>query len=297
MSGIKKHLIADESLGGVLREFVEVERNADVGDYVHISRLTDEDVDHIAKVTETKHEICQFYFSPPVGRDDLLDYEFDEEYKTLEPTDIVVIDGKRYRMVERKAEVGEMVIVTNAENTFGKYDNGSVLVAEETGGKGIYNGDVATEECGGNHTGLIAHDEYRVLVLLEDVDESEASPSVVDMLSNLALRLTQLERKVNELADRQSFRHHEIESVHDRIDRLAHTCEQSDTQIARDVERIDAEVERLKHELSPKSDIKDLTVTRELGGKTNVRFSVEGLATTEGITKSLSEVLAHVLGK
>ena len=160
------HVLADESLGGVLREYVEVDR------------------------------------------------------KTLEPTDIVVIDGKRYLMVERKAEVGDKVIVTNAENTFGKYGNGSVLVAEETLGIGIYNKNVITEELGCNPNGFIAHDEYRVLVLLEDATESEASPSVVDMLSNLALRLMQLERKVNEMSDRQ-----------------AHTCEQPDTQ----------KVERLKH--------------------------------------------------
>lgn len=248
------HLIADENLGGVLREFVEVERKADVGDYVVKN-------DIIRKVTNRSDQfggVVDFerYFDEACS---VFVYGWqDGYYKTLEPTDIVVIDNKRYHMVERKAEVGEKVIVTNAENTFGKYDNGSVLVAEKSGGIGIYNKNVVTEESVCNPHGLIAHDEYRVLMPLESTEEplvtatADSPESMLDLIANLARRLTDIEQ-------RMAWRAQEIDALHERIN-----------SVANDIERVDADVERLKHDANS-------AITITLDGKVVAKLIERGL--------------------
>jgi hypothetical protein len=87
----KTHLIKDESLGGVLREYVEVDRKAEVGDYVTaenvIRKVTNRD--DIEKVVE--------FESYPYLNGSVIGWA-DGYYKTLEPTDIIHVDGKRYRL-------------------------------------------------------------------------------------------------------------------------------------------------------------------------------------------------------
>lgn len=101
----KTHLIADESLGGVLREFREVDRKAEVGEFVIRKGV-------VRKVTQrgTHPETVEFEGYYNKGCDDEIIGWLDGTYKTLEPTDIVHIDGERYRLVNRKAKVGDKVI-------------------------------------------------------------------------------------------------------------------------------------------------------------------------------------------
>lgn len=228
-------LIADESLCGVLREFVEVERLAKTGDYIV---FTHDDLDITAnkpyKVEYASDEDVEFI-------DDANEEHVWEtpsaDYNVLMPTDFVHIDGERYRMVDRKAKVGEKVIIVNADQTFGKYENGSVIVAEDVGVCGIYNDSVKEAEW--NEDGLIAHREY--CVLEPDVQAERAEPvlSTSDLIANLAKRVVELERRLSDI-------NADVNEVNERIDRLAYTCEQSTVSIARDVERIDTDVERLK---------------------------------------------------
>lgn len=229
------HLIADESLCGVLREFVEVERSAKAGDYIV---FTHDDLDITAnrpyKVEYASSEDVEFL-------DDANEEHVWEipsaDYNVLMPTDFVHIDGERYRMVDRKAKVGEKVIIVEAEWAFGKYENGSVVVAEDVDEEGIYNDDV--KEVKRNEEGFIAHEEYRVLEPAIQAERVEPMLTTSDLIANLAKRVVELERRLSDM-------NADVNEVNERIDRLAYTCEQSTVSIARDVERIDTDVERLK---------------------------------------------------
>jgi len=166
----KVHVLADESLGGVLREYVEVDRPPDEGDLIVCTKecalggrfYGDGDVGVMQYKSDDYSSIYVKFlegFGGPVSEGEC--YVGNDAYTTLEPTDIVHIDGQRYRMVERKAEVGEKVIIVN--------------------------------------------DEYRVLVPLESSEEpltttADKPEDMLDLLANLARRVTSLERQ---LADTQ----------------------------------------------------------------------------------------------
>lgn len=221
------YVLIDEN--GVPREYAQVERKAKAGDYIV---FTHDNLDITAnrpyKVESANVEFIddadekRFWDSPST------------DYNVFMQTDFVHIDGERYRMVDRKAKVGEKVIIVNAKWAFGKYENGSVVVAEDVDEEGIYNDDV--KEVKRNEEGFIAHEEYRVL---EPVERIEPVLSTSDLIANLAKRVVELERRLSDI-------NADVSEVNERIDRLAYTCEQSDTRIARDVERVDADVERLK---------------------------------------------------
>lgn len=190
MNNDKIHVLKDESLGGIEREYV---------------MKTEE----VRKAGEVLPKLIP----------------------SLEPTDIIHIDGKRYRMVDRKAEVGDKVIIVNAEDTSGKYENGSVITAERSCCTGVENDTVADNDS--NPEGFIRYTEYRVLEPVytcdnceetlgesacsnrkggsycsakcadEDeelvgVDSSQASPEVLDLLANLARRVTSLEQQLRD---------------------------------------------------------------------------------------------------
>jgi hypothetical protein len=226
------YVLIDEN--GILREFVEVERPAKVRDYIAFKHDKLNITANIPyKVEEVSPLNQQVLFTDDANEKQSWAYPSDD-YVVVESTDFVHIDGERYRMVDRKAKVGEKVIIVNAEDMFGKYENGSVIVAEDVDEYGIYNDSVKKADL--NNEGLIVHREYRVL---ERVERVEPVLSTSDLIANLAKRVVELERRLSDI-------NADVNEVNDRIDRLAYTCEQSDTRIARDVERVDADVERLK---------------------------------------------------
>jgi hypothetical protein len=104
-----------------------------------------------------------------------------------------VMDGKNYVEVERKAKVGDKVLIVNAEFSYGMYHNGDLITVESTDDTGIYNKSIAcVGEDGYNSSGCIYHEEYRVLEPLE----TEARPDVIDLLANLARRVASLEQQL-----------------------------------------------------------------------------------------------------
>jgi hypothetical protein len=116
-------------------------------------------------------------------------------------TKIHEIDGKKYVEVERKANVGDKIIVVKEESSCGHYRDGDVLTVSDANrwptadsGSGISVKEFAM---------ALYHSEYRVL---EPVEE-EAHPDVTDLIANLAQRLSASERRVasleNQLADTQ----------------------------------------------------------------------------------------------
>lgn len=240
----KIHVIKDENLGGVLREFVEVDRKAEVGEFVIRKGV-------VRKVTQrgTHPETVEFEGYYTKGCDDEVIGWFDGTYKTLEPTDIVHIDdpsgnSKRYRMVDREAEVGERIIIIDADivDYLSNYKNGDVFVVREHSRK--YRGGVeaVSPNVLDDKIDVIMPYEYRVL---EPVHGEETSPTVHEMLANLSEQIVKLNR---------------------RIDRLADANEQAIATVARDVERVDADLIKLRKEFEDSKDV-NLTLSSELVAK------------------------------
>jgi hypothetical protein len=105
---------------------------------------------------------------------------------TLEPTDIVIVDGSRYRLVDRKAKVGEKVIIVDetpdhhgkvGEVVFDMVEVASVDIGEEL-----------------DYFPCVFKREYRVLVPVE----VEATADSLDLLANLARRVTSLESQLRD---------------------------------------------------------------------------------------------------
>lgn len=207
------HVIKDESLGGIEREYVEVGRKADVGDYVIITDNVSGGYSEgdIAKVTR-RDVGGKRYSTDGVRLNDKYDHS-DDEYKTLEPTDIVHVDSVRYRMVERKAEVEEMVVIVD---NAGKPDYngrlGEVIISCDNEGISVNIGDDV------GYYPYVFDEEYRVLVPLSavaddellTVDETQASQEVIDLLANLARRVTSLEAQLKDTqanVERQAQEH------------------------------------------------------------------------------------------
>jgi hypothetical protein len=210
MSESKIHVLPAENLGGVLREYVEVDRAANVGDKIVIvnpynsqfgDSYTQGTIMTVTKADEDGDVYC--------GKFDLIDKD---EYQTLEPTDVVVIDNQRdgkpsrFRLVDRKAKVGDKVIVFGHSNENG---NGVFTVYDVY----VVNDAISYVGKDGKYYGASSKN-YRVLEPVEPaqadsdlvIAEEGDDKTVIDLLANLAHRLTTLEqqvaRRVTELGKR-----------------------------------------------------------------------------------------------
>lgn len=205
----KIHVLADETLGGIKREYVEVDRKAEVGEKIVIVEKADcEDGYKNGDVFTVDRE-----YRPADG-----DVESDgassdtnysgliyrEEYHVLEPTDIVRIGGQRYEMDNDNARKGDMVIVTvsydyavghvdTVKEVDSDYVDGSVYLVEGENGKTYLDG---TEE------------DYRVLVPIESTEADEPQPvDAVFAIGNVAQEVAKLKRTVERLEN-------EIDTLH-----------------------------------------------------------------------------------
>ncbi|MCF7618596.1 hypothetical protein P9D57_00820 [Bacillus sonorensis] len=142
----KIHVLADESLGGIKREYVEVDRKAEVGDYVYYGKT--DNILTIVKSLDSGILMGEHSYWAANGT-----------YRVLEPTNIVHIDGERYEMVDREAEVGEKVIHMNEGKSEGR--------VKEVADVGVGTIDVIEyEHPDGDITCGFSHGCYRVLVPL-----------------------------------------------------------------------------------------------------------------------------------
>jgi hypothetical protein len=256
----KVHVINDENLGGVFREFVEVDRKAEVGEYIFT--INTKEIHKVTKGSEVGVYIDGWV------------YVYDGNYRTLEPTDIVHIDGKRYRMVERDAEVGERIIIIDADiaDYLSNYKNGDIFVVRELSRDFRGRVDSISPNVFDDKIKFILPYEYRVLEPVHECDrcgkalgelacanskggsycsakcanaDEETSPTVHEMLANLSEQIVKLNR---------------------RIDRLADANEQAIATVARDVERVDADLIKLRKEFEDSKDV-TLTLSSELVAK------------------------------
>lgn len=212
------HVLADETLGGIKREYVEVDRKAEVGEKIVIVEKADcEEGYKNGDVFTVDRE-----YRPADG-----DVESDgassdtnysgliyrEEYRVLEPTDIVHIGTERYELTDRKAEVGEKVIVVDADGT---YETGSIFTTKETD-RWLDGSGISVEEF---NYGLF-HKEYRVLVPVESAEADEPQPvDAVFAIGNLAQEVAKLKRTVERLENEIDTLHKDNRMLGEELARL-----------------------------------------------------------------------------
>lgn len=193
------HVLKDEKLG-VDREYVAVNRNAKVGETIVVTKAEYVEgeiyeIGHYGKVNITVGDggvNADFNgfdnsFVDDVGKWFVGDEDC-SEYHVLEPTDIVRIDGERYRLEDRKAEVGEEVI---AKNVDGRWPG---LISVVDGKLRAY---VTIHEriINGNRATVIDHGYYYVLTPVQDDAEPKES-DVITVLANLGAEVAELKRTV-----------------------------------------------------------------------------------------------------
>lgn len=210
----KIHVLPDENLGGVLREFVEVDRKANVGDYVYFNDGID--TPKYLKVTGYNH-IIDFYKveHDPNEWEVTIEVSY-EACRTLEPTDIICINGARYRLVDRKAKVGEKVLVVE-DFAYGKV--GEIHTIKEVY-RDVYTTDKASIMIFGRCLVLEPVEPAEEGDDVLTVDETEASKSVLDMLASLAQKIVELERKIDRLGERTESNARDIETWAQEVERL-----------------------------------------------------------------------------
>ncbi|MCY7423511.1 hypothetical protein [Bacillus amyloliquefaciens] len=202
----KIHVLADETLGGIKREYVEVDRKAEVGERIVIVekadceegykngdvftvdreyRLADGDVESDGASSDTN-------YSGLIYR---------EEYRVLEPTDIVHIGGQRYELTDRKAEVGEKIIVVDDEDSseeFGSFRIGEVGTVESYSSDDMYFGIYANVRVSDERDIPLYSHEYRVLVPVEAAEDEPKPADPIDVIASLAQEVAEMKRKVSD---------------------------------------------------------------------------------------------------
>lgn len=217
----KRHYIADEKLGGIEREYVETDRKAVVGDFVKPSfgpspyfgglslySVVDVDADDVGDIAvyddgDSFHVLSPGYFS------------------TYEKTGIIRHNGERYRLVDRKAEVGEIILINEInQNTMRDMTVGGTYMVFE---KPIYpcdyvnvSDDVETvasafdgsyyvlepaiDECSDKLDGdQSIQQQYREYADRKAIAESQ--PDLIDLVIRLTRKVAELEKDTDAAID------------------------------------------------------------------------------------------------
>ncbi|WP_332606845.1 hypothetical protein [Bacillus spizizenii] len=201
----KIHVLADETLGGIKREYVEGDREVEKGEkIVIVNKREPDDMYRLGDVLTVDRRYARggVESAGAISDANSIGLILHEEYRVLEPTDIVHIDGGRYELTDRKAEVGEKVIhVTESGESDG--------VVTEVTDVGVSMVDVVEYKVSsGEYVCGIYHDLYRVLVPVESAEADEPQPvDTIDAIANLATRVADLERTIKRQKD-------EIDTLH-----------------------------------------------------------------------------------
>ncbi|MCG7383376.1 hypothetical protein [Paenibacillus sp. ACRRY] len=193
-------VLKDESLGGIEREYREVKRKARAGERIKIVAAEydinggtwgyDNGEIHTVISSDGMHEIN----IRPDGTEDSEMYVEQHEYVTLEQTDIIRINGERFRMVDRRAAVGDSVLITEGSEF---YEKGSVIPFHK---RAEYASDLVINYLDGEYGTVGA--KFRVL---EPVTSAEPAPLLSDktapdqaaeLIAKLTTRVASLEKRV-----------------------------------------------------------------------------------------------------
>ena len=192
------HYIADEQLGGVEREYAEVERPIEPRDYV----TNGMDVGVVLYFAEGAHDFIHVRID---DSDDGRDVWYANAALALDPTGNVRIDGTVYRMVDRNAAVGEKVLAIKFAGHVSSGEVMTVQIAEHSDGSiWTVSGAFFDTEIGDKYIVLEQADES---LELTEADVRNNPRQVIDLIANLAGRLSKLESKVERLgtANQQAY--------------------------------------------------------------------------------------------
>lgn len=238
-------LLPDEAIGGVEREYTEVKRKAAVGERIkNTVKASDMAIGYITEVYD--HD-CDGL----VRCDDAAGVRrrlAEHRYVVLEPTDIVRIDGNRYRLVERKANGGELVIVTKTAPNYRYYSVGNMAKVISAGNRDIqadFNGfdNVAFNNSDGKwYVGSGASgSKYSVL---EPLKTQTAAPDLAQEDASLLV----LTRKVNEQAT-------QISGLTDAVAKLTLQLKVAREDIVLIEEGVRGDIERLERHTGVEADV------------------------------------------
>ena len=185
------HYIADEALGGVEREYKEVDRKAVVGGYVISETGTIRKVSRLLGGGDISISSISNGLTGTYTRD---------FYKTLSPTGRVRIDGAFFKLDNRNAQVGDRILVADDTVAYEQYVLGTVLTVNDpdkwNNGRGV--------NVGGVHCGLF-HREYLVLEPAEAQQvvgvTVDAANEALDLIANLSAHVVKLERRLADVEE------------------------------------------------------------------------------------------------
>jgi len=182
------HVLKDEKLG-VDREYVAVDRKAEVGEKIYTLVACGGGY-YVKGEYGVVHSSDEISALAKFESNYLNDYWFinNEKYHVLEPTDIVHIDGERYRLEDRKAEVGEEVIAKNVDGNWPK------LVSDVTASHRTAV-SITKQLINDSWASVIDHGYYYVLTPVQDASEPKES-DVITVLANLGAEVAELKRTV-----------------------------------------------------------------------------------------------------
>jgi hypothetical protein len=210
----KIHILPDKNLNGVLREYIEVDRKANIGEYIYFT--DDIETPNYLKVTGYNDEINYYKVEHnPNEWGETCEVSM-KRSRTLEPTDIVYINNNRYRLINRKANVGEKIIVANADDNYEGYKNGDIFTVQE-----VRKQTVDTDK----KYVVLYHFEYYVLEPIESSNsivtaEENDSKSVIDLLANLTQRLNELEKRVSVIDEHNDVLIDRINDVEEKLNQI-----------------------------------------------------------------------------
>ncbi|TFI48181.1 hypothetical protein E4O93_09035 [Diaphorobacter sp. DS2] len=242
------HYIADEKLGGVEREYAEVEREPVFGDLVIYG----------GKVREVT-----YVGLTAMSLDALIHVDI-SAMPTLDPTGNVRIDGTVYRMVERKAAVGDKVLAIKFAGHVSSGEVMTVEIAEHSDGSiWTVSGSFFDTEIGDKYAVLEPIDQAPANNLtLTEADVRNNPRQVIDLIANLAGRLSKAEStiesitrdlgwhemgpgRIANLRNKVGELDYDIQRIDRKIDDEVKTANDYSEEIEEQIESLDDRVSRL----------------------------------------------------
>lgn len=203
-----KVLVADASIGGVLREYIKVVRKANIGEMVIVTNPQHDADKHggyvvgdVAKVVDTDVDSYATYYGAVTDYGKTFQL-YAEEYQVLEPTGNVDVGGKLFRLVKRKAETGEEVLVTSivgANSSGGQYyklrNTGKVIRTTPTGSGSVWTDLTSNKNYYGDGKWWVSYEDYHVLEKVAEGVKEVETPTALEY----SMRFAKLEARVSAL--------------------------------------------------------------------------------------------------